>query len=178
MKYGLNVPGFENRQLIVDAGGFWSGAKLLIDGKPANKGPKRGQLLLRTNDGTEVIAQFKMTHFIDPIPQVIINGDKYVVAPTLKWYQWLWSGLPLTMIFMGGFLGGLTGAMALVLNSRIFRSNYSNVKKYALSGLVTVCAAGVFLTAVTLFNNVINRVVPNEPKLFTSETGGFSVTTP
>ena len=178
MKYPLNVPGFENRQLVLDAGGFLSGAKLLIDGKPANKGPKRGQLLLRRNDGTEVIAQLKTTHFVDPIPQVIINDEIYIVAPPLKWYQWLWCGLPLAMIFMGGFLGGLFGAMALVLNSRIFRSNQNNLKKYTFTGLVSASAACVFLIGATLLNLAITRFIPDEPKLFTSQTGGFSIITP
>lgn len=44
MQHPLAVPGFGDHQLVVDTGGFWSGAKLLIDGEPAPKGPKRVNL--------------------------------------------------------------------------------------------------------------------------------------
>jgi hypothetical protein len=39
MQYPLTVPGFENRQLVIQAGGLFSTAKLMIDGEPAPRVP-------------------------------------------------------------------------------------------------------------------------------------------
>src|SRR5947209_16785489 len=85
-EYVLTLPGFEGRHIVVQTPGFFSSAKLLIDGQPAPPGPKRGQLLLRRNDGTDALAQLKIRNFIDPVPNVIVDGQLHNVAEPLKWY--------------------------------------------------------------------------------------------
>lgn len=178
MQYPVNTPGFENRQLLIETGGLWSGPKIWIDGGPAPKGPKRGQFLLRRNDGTEVIAQLRNINFLDPIPQIVINGKPIRVVEALKWYHWVWSGLPLLLVLIGGALGGLFGGIAIVVNSRVFRSNQSIFAKYLLTGIVSIIAGAVFFGAATVFNVAIRGFTFSSPQEFKSEAGGFSVVTP
>ena len=56
MRYPLQVVGFEGRSLEVDAGLF--GRRLYADGTVVAKGKKLGQMLLRRNDGREVVAKW------------------------------------------------------------------------------------------------------------------------
>lgn len=178
MQYPFTVPGFENRQLCVETGGFWSGAKLLIDGEPAPKGPKRGQFSLRRLDGTEVIAQLRITNYLDPIPQVIIEGHSFSAVEPLKWYQWVWGGLPFALVIIGGALGGLFGGIALVINGRMFRSNRNGWAKYLLSGAISLGAVIAYFVSAFLFNQTVLNFVPKVAREFRSETGNFSVQTP
>lgn len=178
MQYPLTVPGFENRQLILETAGVWSGAKLLLDGEPASKGPKRGQFLLRRLDGTEVVAHVRVTNFLDPIPQVVIDGKSFLATQPLKWYQWAWGGLPFLLLIIGGALGGLFGGIALVVNGRVFRSNLNGLAKYLLSGLVSALAVGAFFVVAVLFNLTLLNFAPKIAREFKSEAGGFSVITP
>ena len=178
MQYPLSVPGFENRGLIVEAGGFWSGAKIMIDGEAAPKGSKRGQFLLRRLDGTEVVAQLRFNNFSDPIPQVVIDGESFLVAEPLRWYQWIWGGLPFTLLIIGGALGGLLGGFALVVNARIFRSNFKNPIKYLITGIVSLATIVVFFISATLLNLSIRGFAPNVAQEFQSRDGGFSIMTP
>lgn len=152
MEYPVDIAGFEDRQIVVKGGGFFSGPKLLVDGQPAPKGPKRGQLLLRRNDGTEVIAQLRSTNFIDPIPQIIVDGQTIRIAEPLEWYQWLWAGIPVALVFVGGLLGGLCGGIATVINGRVFRSEMNSLAKYVLTGVVSVVAVIAYFVAAILFN--------------------------
>ena len=103
----LAVEGFEKQTVEVQPPGFVSSAKLYINGLEAPKGPKRGQMLLRRDDGREVMAKWKVV-FLD-VPKLEVDGVVYHVVKPLKWYQWIWGGWPVTLIFVGGLLGGLCG---------------------------------------------------------------------
>lgn len=178
MQYPLTVPGFEDHQLAFETGGFWSGAKLLVDGEPAPKGPKRGQFVLHRLDGSEAIAQLRTTNPLDPVPQVVIDGQSFPVTEPLKWYQWLWGGLPFVLVIIGGALGGLFGGAALVINGQVFRSNLKGVAKYFLSGLVSLGTVIAFFVAATLLNLTLSGLAPKIAHEFKSEAGNFSVQTP
>jgi hypothetical protein len=157
MEYPLNLPGFEGRQLSLQTAGFFSGPKLLLDGQPAPPGPKRGQFALRRNDGTQAVAELRNPLFIDPVPQVVVDGKPHQAAAPLKWYQWVWAGAPLVLLAVGGALGGVLGALAMVVNGRIFRTGLNGVLKYAITGVVSFGAVivwfGVALVLSLLLNN-------------------------
>jgi hypothetical protein len=178
MQYPLSLPGFENRGLFVETGGFWSGAKIIIDGEPAPKGPKRGQFLLRRLDGTEIIAQLRVNNFLDPIPQVVIDGENILIAEPLKWYQWVWGGLPFALAIIGGALGGLLGGIALVINGRVFRSDLKNPVKYLLTGIISIATVIAFFVSAVLLNLTIRGFTPEVAQEFKSQEGGFSIMTP
>ncbi len=156
MQHYVHAEGFEGRQLVVESAGFFAGPRLMLDGQPASKGPKRGQLLLRRNDGVAVIAQLRGV-FVDPIPQVTVDGKKIKIAEPLPWYVWIWSGLPLVLLFMGGALGGGLGAVAMTINGRIFRADMHGALKFAITGAISLVATLVFFTLAILLNQAFRR---------------------
>lgn len=150
MEFPLTVPGFEGRNLVVKTAGFFSGAKLMVDGEPAEKGKKAGQFVLRRNDGTQVVATLR-GNVIDPAPVVTIDGTAVKVAEPFKWYEWLWAGLPIVLVFIGGLLGGLCGGVAVYVNGQVLRSDFNGTVKFLIMGGVSVLAVMVYLVlAVTL----------------------------
>ena len=151
MQHYVHAEGFEGRQLVVESAGFFSGPRLMLDGQPASKGPKRGQLLLRRNDGVDVIAQLRGV-FVDPIPQVTVDGKTIKIAEPLAWYVWLWGGLPILLLFIGGALGGGLGAAAMMINGRIFRADMHGALKFALTGVISLVTTLVFFALGILLN--------------------------
>jgi hypothetical protein len=154
MEYPVSIPGFEGQPITLKSAGFWKGAQLLVNGQPAPKGAKRGEMLLRANDGREVIAKFKQ-QFMD-VPQLDIGGQTIKVVEPLKWYQWVWGGLPILLAFMGGAIGAVIGLLASGLNLSLFRSQFSPIVKYALVGLVSVAAVIVYIVLAGLFLSALN----------------------
>lgn len=154
MQHYIHAEGFEGRQLVVESAGFFSGPRLLLDGQPASKGPKRGQLLLRRNDGVNVIAQLRGV-FVDPIPQVTVDGKPIKIAEPLPWYVWVWSGLPLILLFLGGALGGGLGAVAMTINGRIFRAAMHSWLKFAITGAISLVTTLVFFSLVIILNQAL-----------------------
>lgn len=178
METTIKFPGFEGQRLVLRATGIFSSAKLFLDGQPAPKGPKRGQYTLRRNDGSQVVAQLKISNLISPYPQLIIDGQPIKVGEQLVWYQWIWAGLPLLLLFMGGMLGGLYGGLATFLNGRILYSHRSQPAKFILSGLISLAAVAAFVTSVGPLRQGLADLFAGVPKEFVSQNGNFSIQTP
>jgi hypothetical protein len=155
MRYQLNLVGLSDRRVEVEASVF-GGARLLVDGQPAPKGPKRSQFLVRGTDGRDSVVELK-TIVPDPVPQVLWAGQTIRLEEPLKWNQWLWVGVPLLLVFLGGAIGGLVGAVAVTLNGRIVRSNLSGILRYAATAFVSVVACGMCLAIARAFLSAIHN---------------------
>ena len=156
MSYTAKIEGFEQQNIEVEVG-FWSGPKLLVNGQPVENGPKRGEMILQRNDGRRVIATWKPQFLGLDVPQLVVDGKAVTFVEPLKWYQWVWGGWPLILLFRGGALGGLAGAAAIAINAKIFREDMSDVLKYAMSGLVSLAAVIFYFLAAILVAFLLNR---------------------
>jgi hypothetical protein len=136
-----NIPGFEGRKIVLRPAGVLTGVKLFVDGEAAK--PKWGKFTLRRNDGTETQAILR-SNFVDPIPQLMVDGKVYSAVKPLAWYELVWSGLPILLLFIGGALGAFCGLVAAYTNSRIFRTGLHPVLKYLVTGAVSLVALVVW----------------------------------
>ncbi len=156
MSYIAKIEGFEyqNIEALVS---FWSGPKLLVNGEPAAKGNKRGEMILQRNDGKQVTASWKPQFFGLDVPQLIVDGKTINLAEPLKWYQWIWGGWPVLLLFIGGALGAITGMIAVAINAKVFRAEMSGVLKYLVSGMVSVLAVVAYFIVALILSFLINR---------------------
>lgn len=154
MKYTVNLQGFEGQTIEVQSQGMLSGAKLLVNGKPASKGTKRGEMLLQRNDGREVIAKFQPA-FLD-VPKLELDGQTIQVVEPLKWYEWAWNGIPLLIVFLGGMIPFLIGFAAFSINATLFRSQSNTLAKYGLTALVSFGALAFLLLLAVILSLVAN----------------------
>ncbi len=67
---------------------------------------------------------------------------------SLRWYEMIWSAVPLILIVIGGAIGGALGAVALFINMGIFGSKADPFVKFALTGFVTVVAIALYFVLV------------------------------
>jgi hypothetical protein len=149
MRIPLEINGVSG-SLEVEPAGWFRPARLFLDGQPAPKGPKRNQYLISQDDGISKLLQLKQV-FIDPVPQVLLDGELIQLAEPLSVFQWIWSAIPIVLIFLGGAIGGGIGGAAFWINTRIFRSEMSNTEQYILCGLVSGIAFFVYLIFSTVF---------------------------
>jgi hypothetical protein len=157
MGYTANIEGFEGQNIEVNVG-FWSRAKLLVNGVPAQKGRKRGEMVLQRNDGRQVTAAWKPQFLGLDVPQLTLDGKTISFVKPLKWYQWAWGGWPVVLIFIGGgVLGAIAGITGFKINAKVFRSGMSPIMKYAVSAAVSVLAVVAYFVAAIVFSLLINR---------------------
>lgn len=148
MEIPIEHEAFTGRSLAVRTAGLFKGPRLVIDHKEI-KGKKQGYQV-RDNSGKEVAIHLKING-IDPIPKVQVDGATIQLARPLTWYEYIWMGLPILLIFAGGALGALTGIAATYTSARIFRSDKSGFVKYLLSALISIAAVmAVLIAAVTI----------------------------
>lgn len=101
MDYSVKIDGFEGQVIEVRSPTFFAGYRLLVNGQPAPKG-KRNQMVLRRNDGKEVIATWKSQVLGFDVPQLVVDGTAIPLVEPLRWYEWVWSGLPILLVLTGG----------------------------------------------------------------------------
>ncbi len=152
MGYTANIEGFEGQNIEVNIG-FWSGPKLLINGNPAQKGNKRGEMILQRNDGREVIAIWKPQFSGLDVPQLSVDGKIVILVEPLTWYQLVWGGWPVILLFIGGLLGAIAGVVGFSINAKVFRSGMNDIMKYVVSGIVSALAVGAYsIVVIILFS--------------------------
>lgn len=155
MGYTATIEGFEGQKIEVNVG-FWSGPKLLVNGQPAPKGQKRGEMLLQRNDGRQVVASWKPQALGFDVPQLVVDGKAVNLVEPLKWYQWVWGGWPVLLLFFGGALGAIAGVLGFSINAKIFRTEMSEVLKYVVTGAVSVLAVVAYFIVALVVSMLIN----------------------
>lgn len=156
MSYRPRIEGFEDRELEVNVS-FWSGPKLLIDGKPAPKGSKRGELLLTRSDGSQAVVRWQPQLLGFDVPKMLVDGKVANLVEPLKWYQIVWSGLPILLLFVGGAIGALAGLLGFSASARVFRSNLNGFVKYLVSAGVSLLAVVAYYVMGTIFLMALGR---------------------
>jgi len=154
MDYKVEAEGFESQQIAVASAGMFSAAKILQNGQPAPKGKKRGEFLLTRDDGGEVVAKFG-ANFLDQVPPIVIDGKKINLVQPLKWYQWVWAGWPILLVFAGGALGAVLGVIATSINVRLFRSEMTAVIQYILVAVISGAAVILYLILALLIQSLL-----------------------
>jgi hypothetical protein len=148
MKISISLDGFEGQEVEVKANGLGK-YRLFIDRQPVPVG-KKGRMTLRRNDGTEVIATWKNS-FIGDLPKLVVDGSVIELAKPLPWYVKVWCALPLTVIAFGGAVGGALGAIGMITNFALFRTQLPVLAKFLTTLLVTIgCTAGWWIIAMAV----------------------------
>jgi hypothetical protein len=154
MRYPVRLEGFEGQTLEIQPGGFFSSPKVFVNHQPAPRGKGR-EVILRRNDGSPVIATLKPRAFGLDVPQLVVEGKTIQVTAPLKWYVWAWIAWPLLLVFVGGALGGIAGALGFTTNARIVRSKMNGSAKFALTAAVSLLVVIAFLTALVALGGYV-----------------------
>ncbi len=147
MRYPVHLEGFEGQTLEIQTGGLFSGPKVFVNHQPAPKGKGR-EVLLRRNDGTSVAVRLKPSGFGLDVPQLVVEGKTIRAIDPLKWYVWAWIALPILLVFVGGALGGIVGALGLTTNAKIVRSKMNGLAKFAATTAVSAFVVAAFVAVV------------------------------
>jgi hypothetical protein len=152
MQLEVTHPAFKTQRLAVETAGCFTGPKLIVNGAIAIK--HKGIYSVASDTGVQIPIKVKY-NWLDPVPKIIVGDDSVELAPSLKWYEYVWGGIPIVLVFVGGALGGFVGALGACANGRIFRSNRDAYAKYGISALITFGAIFAFVILSTAFHLLV-----------------------
>jgi hypothetical protein len=154
--YPVAILGFENQKIEAKVPYIFTGHQLLVNGQPARQGKNRGEMLLRRDDGTEVVATWHVRFLGLDVPNLIVDGKEIQVLEPLRWYEMTWISLPVLLVLLGGGLGILCGLAGFILNAHIFRSPMARYLKYVITTVVIVLSVVVWY----LLGMVLGALLP------------------
>jgi hypothetical protein len=149
MDYPVEIPQLAGRRVVVQTGSGFAGPKLLLDGIPVAR--ERG--CYRISDASGQVVEIRLKNrFFDTLPFVEVNRRQGILlAPPLRWFEYLWALTPFLLILVGGAVGGAIGGAASYANLAIFRTERPPAPKFALTALISLGAfVGYALIALML----------------------------
>ena len=155
MSYRIQVDGFENQDIRYLPTGWFSSAKLLVNGEPPVATKNGQRWVLTRDDGQSVQAFFHTKSIFSNYQALEVDGKAYRPEglDVMKWYQYLWCGFPLVLIFAGGAIGGLFGALGMFINTQIFyRDGIQAAMKYVLTLGVSIGVVALYFVFATIFS--------------------------
>jgi hypothetical protein len=154
MDIPIEHPAFAGRGLVVRTAGLFSGAKVVIDGQEVKGSFQKFPVMANSGEQIEI----RLLHNgIDPVPKVKIGDSTIVIAKPLAWYEYLWIGLPIVLLFAGGAVGGGLGFAAIYSSARVFRSDRGTAAKYGITGAISIGSAVAFLVIAAAIQSAIHK---------------------
>ena len=136
MTYPLKIDGFENQDIQYISNGINASAQILVNGEPPIASKNGERWLLTRDDGETVQAFFHRRNIFSNAQALEVDGKAYWPEgiSRMEWYQYLWCGIPLVLLFIGGAIGGIFGAIGMFANTRIFyKDEMQPTLKYILT---------------------------------------------
>jgi hypothetical protein len=131
--------------IVVTTPTLWGKPSIMVGGQPAARTGSRRYILPATAGGT-VDAALR-TGFADPYPSVEVNGVRHRTGPKVSVVLRALTLLPILLV-AGGALGGLIGALGVVTNMAVARTQISSVAKAPIMIGVVAVALLVWLAVV------------------------------
>ncbi|WP_410750980.1 hypothetical protein [Citrobacter sp. U14242] len=155
MEIAIKHPRFQGKKLSVSTRTIFKNPSLLIDGieQKKMKGLKK-RYLLEDDNGSPAIVEIKSV--IDPIPTIVIDGEKIPLAPPMTWYEYVLLCLPFLLIFIGGAIGGFVGLVGAMINASIIRGQGSVIARYGYALLVTIISYLVFFVIASVIASMFS----------------------
>jgi hypothetical protein len=157
MDYPVVIEGFEDHEITLRSSPWGAASTLLVDGETAPAGPRRNQYILTRADGSEALVKLRSGLF-DPLPQVIVDGKVFNVAPPLSWPVTVWCYLPLLLCFTPGFDGIMLGLAGSWINTRMFRTEWTTIQKYLATAFVSLACGAFYLLLTGRMPDLINTL--------------------
>jgi hypothetical protein len=152
MGFRFRVPQDPGVEVTVD--NTWV-TKVRANGQDLQRASEKGRpYLIPTPDGT-VRRMVLKASFLDPAPKAIIDGTVVAIAKPLTWPQYALGALPLALIFFGGAIGGVIGAVGAMQNINILRSERTTTAKAGLVVAISVASLIAYLVVASMFQLAI-----------------------
>ena len=132
-----------NGPVVVTSNAFTGQHTVTVDGQPIPRG-KGGTYQLPSSDGGGVEANVSSS-FFNPSPAHLPGSSRQEIAsgPPLPMVLQILMLLPLGLVFVGGLIGGLIGALGVGVNTLVARSDYSTMVKVLM--MLGILAAAIII---------------------------------
>jgi len=155
--FKFTLPEYSNNSFEFESNIFSGKSTLKQNGAFVEQSKEKGKPFLIKTENDEIVKAFPKASFPDfSAPVLKINDKKYKMTESLKWYEYVFGGLPIVLIFGGGLIGGAAGGVATVINYTIFREEAPVANKYLKVLGVNILCCLLYFFAIGFIYNLIH----------------------
>lgn len=154
MRHQISSKFFKYNKLEIQPAGMFKGLRLYVDDQQVKL--KRGKGTVKDDNGVEravAVATNPYDHL-----WVDVEGEKFYPMGQLSGLERAFVFLPLVLMLVGGFIGGMLGAFASFTNTNLVREfKESPALKYGLCLVTTSLATMIWFLGATMVHMIANR---------------------
>lgn len=141
-------PDFVDKELTVRFDGLFFRPSLLCLGRVVPKCVD-GKYIVVNDQERKVVVKFRQV-FADPIPVLVIESNDFYLLPRLKWYEYALILSPISLLAIGGALGGGVGVVSSYLNGLLYRKNINKPFLRCFLPLLSTFAALLIFVVISI----------------------------
>jgi hypothetical protein len=137
MEWRFALPGSTTASCRLERSFWLAQLRLWYQGREIPRSKEKGKPFFIPADGKQM--RVHITGGGLDLPKIEVDGVKVLLGRPLSTVEYAIGGIPLVLLFVGGAIGGATGAVGAMFNYRVLREATSTLKKVlgvlAISGL-------------------------------------------
>ena len=155
MEWRFALPGSATASCRLEKS-FWLGrVRLWFQGREVSRSKEKGKpFLISGPTGTQTRVHVK-GNGLDYLPRVEVDGLPLLLGRPLSTLEYALGGIPFLLMFVGGAIGGASGAAGAMYNYRLLRANTSLPMKVLGIAAVTALSFLAYLVLAALFHVLI-----------------------
>ncbi len=142
MKFKLQHKLLEGQDIEITCPMWFGQIMVTKDGEPLERIPEKRLPYKVVTDSGETAKLIVRANFLDPVPEVKLNGEVIPLARKLHRVESLFAVLPAGMFLGHGLLAVLIGYMVITSNFKILRSSWQGTLKWTA---IYAISLGAFL---------------------------------
>lgn len=157
MEWHFALPGSSTASCRLEKS-FWLGQlRLWCQGREVPRSREKGKpFLIPGLNGTHSRLHVKGSGW-DYLPKIEVDGTQVLLGRPLSTLEYVLGGIPLLLMFLGGAIGGASGAVGTVYNYRVLRANTSVPMKVLGVVAVTGLSLLTYLVLAALVHVLMGR---------------------
>ncbi len=157
MEWHFALPGSPSASCRLEKS-FWLGRlRLWCQGREMSRSKEKGKpFLIPGPNGIRVRLQVKGSPW-DYLPRIEVDGRPLLLGRPLSNLEYVLGGIPLLLMFVGGAIGGASGAIGAMYNYRLLRANMSITMKILAIAGVTILSLLTYLILAALLHIMMGR---------------------
>jgi hypothetical protein len=157
MEWRFALPGSTTASCRLEKSMWLGQLRLWYQGREIPRSKEQGKPFLIPNAATGKPARVLIKAGGLDLPSIDVDGVKVLLGRPLSPLEYVLGGIPLLLMFLGGAIGGASGAVGAVYNYRVLREATStSTKVFGVVGVSTLSFL-VYLVLASVFQSLVKR---------------------
>jgi hypothetical protein len=157
MEWRFALPGSATASCRLEKSMWLGQLRLWHQGREIPRSKEQGKPFLIPNAATGKPVRIQVKGGGLDVPSIDVDGVQVLLGRPLSTIEYVIGGIPLVLVFLGGAIGGASGAVGTMLNYRVLREATSTSSKVIGVAVVSGLSFLAYVALATMVHTLFKR---------------------